>query len=91
MKKKWISLLLCAVLAGTMPACSKPADDPAQNEEPSSRLTAVSDEEFEGWLNDYIVDVCENDYTTAHHYFERPEDYGIDVSKCRITLGSYPR
>lgn len=89
MKKKWISLLLCAVLAGTMPACSKPADDPAQNEEPSSRLTAVSDEEFEGWLNDYIVDVCENDYTTAHHYFERPEDYGIDVSKCRITLGSY--
>lgn len=90
MKRKWISLLLCAVMAASSASCSKaPQEEAPKTEVPSSNISAVSDEEFEGWLNEYIVEVCENDYTTAHHYFEKPEDYGIDVSKARITLGSY--
>ena len=39
-------------------------------------------------MNDYVVKVAENDYTTLHHYFEHPEKYGIDMKDVTITLGS---
>lgn len=91
--KKALSLLLCtALLCG----CTANADNnpnpntPAVNEtdqQPADE-NAVSDEEFEKFLDQYVIDVCENDYSNAHHYFVDPEAYGIDISKAKITLGT---
>lgn len=102
MKKTW-SLLLCLTLlcgCSSAPSQNNPADqtDPSRQEEqpadqneekPVLNENSVSDEEFEKFLDQYVIDVCENDYSNAHHYFEDPEAYGIDVSKADITLGTF--
>lgn len=70
--------------AENLPAEGSSAVVEEEPEEPSDE-----DAKFEEWLNDYVVEICENDYTTAHQYFEHPEDFGIDISKAEITLGTF--
>lgn len=80
MKRK-IALLLALALG--LSACSAA---PSQPDEPPA--SASKNESFTEYLNDYVVKVAENDYTTLHHYFEHPEKYGIDMKDVTITLGS---
>ncbi|WP_305151293.1 DUF885 family protein [uncultured Dubosiella sp.] len=81
MMKRKIALLLALALG--LSACSAA---PSQPDEPPA--SASKNESFTEYLNDYVVKVAENDYTTLHHYFEHPEKYGIDMKDVTITLGS---
>ena len=45
-------------------------------------------EEFEKFINNYIIDNIGSDYTSIHTYFENPEDYGIDMKNVEVKLGT---
>lgn len=90
MKKFWL-LLLAAVLAA---GCTTNNTESTQSSVSVSESVipigpeAISNEDFESFLDQYVIEMCERDYTLAHHYFEHPEKYGVDISKCKVTLGS---
>ena len=46
-------------------------------------------EEFELFLDDFLIASCQDDYITMHQYFENPEKYGIDPAKANISLGDF--
>lgn len=95
MRKFWILLLCGCLFAGCAGQTQTPADtEPTTttdttDDAASTTDSGFNDEVFEEFLDQYVIDVCENDYTTAHHYFEDPSKYGIDVSKAKITLGTF--
>lgn len=57
----------------------------------SISLTACHSEDqsdaFLEFINQYMIEELSHDYTSMHTYFEKPEDYGIDLSKVEISLG----
>lgn len=82
--------LLFGCTTNSEPTPQPPADNSSQNtDQPALNENSVSDEEFEKFLDQYVIDVCENDYSNAHHYFIDPSAYGIDISKAKITLGTF--
>lgn len=91
MKKKKLLLVLLAGLmaAGCVNNRQQPASSSAPvSQETSETIQSISNAEFRNFLDQYVIKACENDYTLAHRYFEHPENYGIDISKCKVTLGS---
>ena len=81
MKTK-IALILALALG--LSACSAaPAKDPT-----GQSASQQANEQFTQYLNDYVVEIAENDFTTMHQFFEHPENYGIDPNKVEVTLGS---
>lgn len=81
MKTK-IALILALALG--LSACSAaPAKDPT-----GQSASQQANEQFTQYLNDYVVEMAENDFTTMHQFFEHPENYGIDPNKVEVTLGS---
>ena len=89
MKKSLALLLAAAMLCGcaTGPT-SSPASSQVSSAVASEENLSPQDKDFNDFMNEYVVEVCELDYSTAHHYFEDPAKAGIDVSKCDITLGT---
>ncbi|UNT92191.1 hypothetical protein [Allobaculum sp. Allo2] len=84
--KKWIQVFLISFLALSLAACS--CGPSTNGPTPGQNTEAVPDAEFTQFLDDYLVDYCELSYLSVHQYFLHPENYGIDLSKCPITLGS---
>lgn len=41
------------------------------------------------YTNQLVVEYAQDDYTTMHQFFEHPQDYGIDVSKVKVSLGKF--
>lgn len=101
--KKLIALLLTFAFAGCSanftPESSQSdsqkqeeqAIPPAEDKNAAAETTVKEehDDAFGKYLDEYVVKMCEEDYTTMHHYFEHPEKYGIDPSKCKVTLGTF--
>lgn len=89
MKKSLALLLTAALLCG---CATGPANSAVSSETASSIVSeenlSPQDKDFNDFMHDYVVETCELDYTTAHHYFEDPAKAGIDLSKCEITLGT---
>ena len=44
---------------------------------------------FTKYTNQLVVEYAQDDYTTMHQFFEHPQDYGIDVSKVKVSLGKF--
>lgn len=87
---KLLKALLAGFLSATLAACS--CGTPSSMSPTSQTVSAgvrVSDEEFESFLDDYVISTCEESYLAAHHYFVHPEDYGVDLSRCKVTLGNF--
>lgn len=92
--KKWLTLALCLFLAA---GCAGQIEEESSQSEGSSLVssqvssssTTTTNEEFSAFLDRFVIEQCESDYTTCHSYFERPREYGIDPSKCDVTLGSF--
>jgi uncharacterized protein (DUF885 family) len=102
MKKFWSLLLAACLMAGcagsAAPEKETESDTQTEKVTDSQKETetvketeekSTYDEDFEAYLKQYLIDMCEQDYTTAHHYFEDPEAYGIDLSKTTVSLGSF--
>ncbi|EOS60001.1 hypothetical protein C815_01854 [Firmicutes bacterium M10-2] len=81
MKAK-IALILALTLG--LSACSAA---PAKNQT-DQPISQQANEQFTKYLNDYVVEMAESDFTTMHQFFEHPENYGIDPEKVEVTLGS---
>lgn len=64
-------------------------DTTDSSEEETDEETSDMDEAFENWINNYIVEFCQQSYSTTHSYFVDPEAYGIDLEECDYTLGSF--
>ena len=75
--KKIASLFLSFALLLNMSGCG------------TAHVSNTANPEFTEFLEDFVVELCENDYTTMHRYFERPEKYGVDPAKAEITLGNF--
>lgn len=89
MKKK-LPLLLSFALLLTACSSSSPAE-PIPSSKPVQEVqeNASQDESsFTDYLNEYVITMAESDYTTMHHFFEHPENYGIDSKKVEVTLGT---
>lgn len=54
-----------------------------------SDTKSVEDEQFITFLDDYFFDVCQSNYLLCHHYLENPQAYGIDLTQCEVSLGSF--
>lgn len=102
--KKWLMLLcsLTLVFSGCTASPDQASSSAPQNGQEANSDEAVStgeekpekeesDEErkFKEWSQTFVQQLCEQDYTTCHNYFEHPEDYGIDISKSSLTLGDF--
>ncbi|MBF0578984.1 DUF885 family protein [Erysipelotrichaceae bacterium RD49] len=85
----FLSALLAAGCTSSTPETSSQSSTSSRETSQSITPTAVSNAEFENFLDQYVIQLCENDYLLTHRYFEHPENYGIDIAKCRITLGSF--
>lgn len=96
MHKKWLALLLCAVLAGCQaaPAAApkeeeKTTDQAEANAEASSEEQSSEDQKFSDYLDQYVIQTCSMDYTTAHSYFMDPEEHGIKFGDDAYSLGDF--
>lgn len=94
--KKYKNRLLLVFLSSLLAAgCAQPSassssqSNTTTSESVSYETTAVSNTEFENFLDQYVVKLCESSYLLTHRYFEHPENYGIDLDKCKITLGTF--
>lgn len=89
--KKIISLCLAALLAAGCAAntTTSTASSSSAASSQTTSLEKISDQAFTEFLDTYLVEICEKDITLAEHYFEHPENYGIDLSKAKITLGTF--
>lgn len=86
----YLRALLSGLLTVFLAACSCGAPSSALVSSESEQIDtrpAVSDAEFNDFLDQILVEALESDYTEAHNMFVHPENYGVDVSKCEITLG----
>lgn len=83
--KKFLILTLCACLCA---GCTSRDEGPAAS---ISQQTGdeVSDREFESYLDEFVVNYCQQNIMLAQRFFEHPEDYGIDLNKCQVTLGTF--
>jgi len=45
--------------------------------------------EFDTFIEQEFIDAMESDYMTMHVFLENPENYGIDISKVKVGIGSY--
>lgn len=45
--------------------------------------------EFDAFIEQEFIKAMENDYMSMHVYLENPKDYGVDVSKVKVGLGTY--
>lgn len=93
MKLKRIASLFLSVcmglsLVGCQSAKAENKNKATANTESEKTENTSANKELEAYLNDFVKTLCEQDYSTLHHYFEHPEKYGIDVSKSKITLGT---
>lgn len=87
--KKLLHALLAGALVLALPGCScAPMQNQTSEVQTQNKGTPVSDEEFTAYLDEYLIKMCEQDYMTVHSHFVDPEKYGIDLSKCDITLGT---
>ncbi len=82
MKRTCILFLACTLLLSGC-VSQTPSSPVTKDEE-----VVEKDHTFESFLNDVVVELAESDYTTMHHYFEHPADFGIDPKKVDVTLGS---
>lgn len=99
MKRKWIALLLAAVLAGCSAApAQNPDSEQTEDSENSSQTTGTetgseskseADQEFEKFTNDYFIHTCERSYLTAHSYFEDYTKEGITLDDDAYELGTF--
>lgn len=88
-KKKLLLFLLASVMAAGCTHTPQQTSSTTQTESSTvNEVQSISNAEFQNFLDQYVIKACQNDYTLAHRYFEHPENYGIDISKCKITLGS---
>ena len=44
-------------------------------------------EEFLRFIEDYMIEELSSDYISLHTSFDNPENYGIDSSQIKVTLG----
>lgn len=44
-------------------------------------------QDFDAFIEDEFVSTMQSDYITAHSYLQKPEDFGVDVSKLEVSLG----
>ncbi len=91
--KKWLAFALCALLGAgctsSQPSSSLSSIPSKSQEESTTQKTPTTDAEFSAFLDRFVLEQCQSDYTTCHSYFENPQAYGIDPSKCDVTLGTF--
>ena len=94
--KKWLALALCALLGvgctSSTPVTSSSSSNSriqSSQEETPKEKTPITNAEFSAFLDRFVLEQCQDDYTTCHSYFENPQAYGIDPAKCDITLGTF--
>ncbi len=89
--KKWLALALCALLGvgctSTAPTSSLSSTEQSSQQE--QEATPTTNAEFSAFLDRFVLEQCQSDYTICHSYFENPQAYGIDPAKCKVTLGSF--
>lgn len=79
--KKTIWLSCCFLVA--LSACSKPVPQESVQE---GNLTKTQ-EEFNAFMHEQLLEELQEDYYTLHSSLEDPQAYGIDVSKVEKTFG----
>jgi uncharacterized protein (DUF885 family) len=89
--QKITALLLALTLAGCSASGGSVSNSSTSADNSTSIVESASQEnsEFTEFIEQYVKDYAELDYTTIHHYFADPAKYGIDVSKAPITLGNF--
>lgn len=81
MKFKRLLVMACVLCLSACSTVSQKNDQPVKSADKPN-------EEFSEYLDEYVTKVAQNDYSTMHHLFIDPENYGIDPSKVKVTLGS---
>lgn len=74
--KKLLLMVLSLVMLITITGCQGKTSEEIQKE-------------FDAFIEQEFINAMENDYMTMHVYLENPKDYGVDVSKVKVGLGSY--
>lgn len=73
------TLLVLSIFS--LSACSTPSTNNTVSDTPNKKFTK--------YLNELVVEYCEDDFTTMHQYFEDPEKYGIDEDQVEVSLGDF--
>ncbi len=76
--KKLSAAVLSVVLALSLAACqAKPSAEEEQKN-------------FDAFLEKEFIQTMESDYTAMHIYLQNPSDFGVDINKVEVGLGSRP-